>query len=354
MTSGCRCLCALVCLAFVGCSGGEQDAVIAQFKGNEVPLAPMDSLALSDLGIHVPTDVEHLDSVLIIGSGQAKNVVDLLCGDKIIHCFNVGRGPGEILMASNFQIVGDRLYQYDIKNMRLWALDIGKTVMTGRQQADIVCEYNGMSEDINRLNRPFNVIMLPDGGIVASGIFVNDCWYGILGADGAISSPIPYVMIEGLEDFSNKQLAAVHTSNSLAVSPSGKKVASALLGIRAISMSEYSDGSLKENYRFVGTEPKVAAPGNKNMPALIWSPDSKMGFCDLDCDEECVYALYSGRRRGDEFPASECSWILVMDWVGNPVRAYSLSRTLCAFCLDGDRIFGVSSYPEAKLYVFEI
>ena len=63
-----------------------------------------------------------------------------------------------------------------------------------------------------------------------------------------------------------------------------------------------------------------------------------------------VFTLY----RGDEFPASECSWILVMDWVGNPVRAYSLSRTLCAFCLDGDRIFGVSSYPEAKLYVFEI
>ena len=123
--------------------------------------------------------------------------------------------------------------------------NISETIRTGRQQAELLRQYDGMSEDIGRLNCPFVIRSLPDGKALASGIFENDCWYGVLEDDCTVGSCIPYVIPDGFEDFSSKQIAALHTSNSLAVSPSGDKVAAALLGVNAISMSEYSSGELK-------------------------------------------------------------------------------------------------------------
>lgn len=354
MTSSWNWLFVFACIALVGCSAGGHDAVLSRFDGLGESLEPVDSLELSTLGIYVPTDIARADSVLVIRRGQAKNAVDLLWRDEVLHCFNIGRGPGEVLMASGSHVSDGRLYLYDIKTMRLWRMNISETIRTGRQQAELLRQYDGMSEDIGRLNRPFVIRSLPDGKALASGIFENDCWYGVLEDDCTVGSCIPYVIPDGFEDFSSKQIAALHTSNSLAVSPSGDKVAAALLGVNAISMSEYSSGRIEERFRFVGPAPLVSAPGKKNLPTLVWSPESTLAFCDLDCDDEQVYALYSGRRRGDEFPANECSWLLVFDWSGKPVKAYDLARTISAFCLDGDRIYGVSAYPDSKLYMFDI
>jgi hypothetical protein len=348
------------CLAFtlglfsiVSCSSGESD-ILSLFDGIIEDVSPCDSLDLSQLGINDPVDILKYGDCYIIEKGLSGNKIDIVTRDSVIHCFKRGRGPGEVLMASEIQQQDKSLFLYDISAMRLWELDLEGSIASGRQVADVFKQYSGMSNDVDALNRPFHLLVTPGRKIVASGIFANDCWYGYLEDNCAISGRVDYVRSPDTKSLSDKQLAVFHTSNTMAISPGGGRIVAALKGMGALSISQLGSGAITEQVRKIYYEPEVSAPGDKNLPTLMWSPDSKTGFCALKCTEKIIYALYSGRARDSSIPTSECQWLLAMDWNANPVKAFRLGRTINSFCLDGDRIVGVSMYPESRLYIFPV
>ncbi len=339
-------------LSFVACSKNNE-GVLTLFERFE-HISPCDSLNLSNYGINDPFGVLKYRDCLVIGKGMSGNKLDIITKDSVIRCFKHGRGPGEVLMTSGIQKIGESLFLYDISNMRLWNLDIVESVASGHQVATIFKQYSGPTDDIKKLNRPFHTLVTPDKKVVASGIFSNDCWYGYLEDDCSISCGVDYVRTPSIATLSEKHLAALHTSNTMAISLDGSRMVSALKGISALSVSRLDNGTVKEEVRRVFSEPKVSATSNKNLPALVWAPGSETGFCALACNEERIFALYSGRTRDSDIPTSECQWLLVMDWNAAPVKAYRLERTINSICLDGYRIIGVSMHPAPMLYEFRI
>ena len=68
-----------------------------------------------------------------------------------------------------------------------------------------------------------------------------------------------------------------------------------------------------------------------------------------------VSLLYSGKLRSQETsPASVCNHLVQYDWDGCPVHAYYLEKGISSLCIEGEVLYGTASYPESRLYVYEL
>ena len=92
------------------------------------------------------------------------------------------------------------------------------------------------------------------------------------------------------------------------------------------------------------------------LPAF--SRDNIAGFGAVDCDDNYVYALYSGRTvNTHQALFSRCEHLFVYDWDGNPIKHYILDIPLFnSISYDKEKkcIYGLAENPEGVLIAYQL
>ena len=77
-------------------------------------------------------------------------------------------------------------------------------------------------------------------------------------------------------------------------------------------------------------------------------------LCGIASNDQNVFILY-GRKDTD---ALRPGWVgkdlFVFDWSGNMLRYFVLDRYLGSLTWSQGRLMGVTSYPEAKVYIYDL
>jgi len=335
-----------------GCNSKSDDKVLEVFPAQEL-LYPEDSVDLSAFNILLPEGIVKYGSGYFIKHHNSKYVVDYVepATGKMIHCFLVGRGPQELIRSSNLGCCNDTLFIYDIAMRRYYSLNATNTIEKETPQIEIHRSFQ--ESDNPSVNRPF-VVIKKGGTMIASGLFTKPAWFGVIDSSGNVGSMVDFVDYDAIKEFPDEAKRAVFISTHFSVRPDGRKLVAALQASAAISICSLSDSILSEDKRIVYSEPIVTVPSGKYDPVIAYSPDNKDAFRCASSDNENIYLLYSGKTLTGNSPSYECNHLLKMDWDGKPLKSYCLSESINSFHLENDKIYGVSSHPDSRLYIYHL
>ena len=334
----------------------DKDLVLEDFS-ETIRLAPADSIDLDAFDILAPDDVAvHHNGWLIVDKSMDTNVIDIINPEsgKKIECFRKGRGPGEVLLIGPTQYSDGMLYVYDLSRKIYYTLDIEATIHAGTQVLQREFKLSSDDDGQGSFNKPYFLFRGPKV-IMATGIFTEGLWYGMMDDSLAkIKSGVPLVEYQTTRNMSEATRSAFQLSSYISFSPDGRRGVCAMLDCGTFSLFETDGNTVTEYFRKIYYEPKLIEPFGE-----IISPGHDKSNIDAFYDAAAVsdrfYLLFSGKPVGDrETPSSECSHLLVYDWDGNPVRRYELEKAINSIHLKDNRIYGTTSTPSAKIFVYDL
>ena len=348
-------------LALHGCSGSTTtgDLVLDEFTGKDEVLMPVQSIELESYGILMPASLAKYGEYYIIEKGQGNNIIDILSMStgEIINCFRKGRGPGEIMTGSSFQIIDNTMYLYDISTQRYLSVDIDETIANRMTAPSVVYRFNTSREDGKPL-RPFVLHQIDNNRFISTGIFPEESWFCLTDSSYNYLSGVDYLEYDVVSQMERDDVKhTFHVSSVFGVHPDGNKAVCAFCSVAAFSVFQIDKTSLEEKYRYVvNRDPGAWSPGSSmGNAAIAWKPESIRGYQDVCVDNKYIYLLYSGKRVGDkESPSYVCKHLLVYDWMGRPIKRYLLETEVSSIWLEEDKLFCVTSYPEAKIVIYQL
>jgi hypothetical protein len=88
----------------------------------------------------------------------------------------------------------------------------------------------------------------------------------------------------------------------------------------------------------------------------ILDRQSKIGFQNIDSNQQFIYTLYSGKTKADYLDELTAFHLLVFDWNGKPVKRYLLDTPLSSFCMNeaGTKLYGVAFMPETTIVQYDL
>ena len=300
---------------------------------------------LEEFDILMPAHVFRMDGSYMVWDNNNEKMFSLVNFDskKVIKGIRKGNGPGEIISTISVQVKDGRLLIYDSDRRKISRIDISSdTILTLKEV-----------EDINFDKRLF-VINYQGSHIIATGLF-EDAWLATLKGNGEIISKVDFPTFEETNNIPKMELSMLYLSTHTANKPDNKKVVAATQDLGVISFFNYINGLILEEYKqlkYYGPEFILPERGG-----IAWSRDGQIGFCGLDCDDEYVYALYSGRTFTEHGMLSHhCENLLIYDWDGNPVKHYILDIPLFSMKFDNEKntIYGIGYYPEGAFVEYQL
>lgn len=341
-----------VAVLATGCVSKNEDNVLECFPSLEL-LHPEDSADLSAFNILLPEDIVKHGNGYFIKYHSSKYAVDYVepSSGRQIHCFLVGRGPQELIRPSSLGYSKDTVFIYDIAMRRYYSLNAPATVAKSAPEIEICRSFQESGDP--SVNRPF-IVTKSGNTIISTGLFDEPFWFGLIDSSAKMFSGIDFVDYDAIRNFPDVSKHALFLSTYFSVRPDGKKLVAALHTSAAVSICTLSDSILREEKRIVYSEPVVTVPSGEYDPVITYSPHNKNAFCCVASDNMNIYLLYSGKTFTDDEPSYECNYLLKMDWEGKAVKSYRLSESINSFYLEGNMIYGVSSHPDSRLYVYSL
>lgn len=331
------------------------DELLSYFKSAPtVSIKPEEAIELDQYGILVPTWISRYQDSFIIKKQKADNSVDILTPDgTVIPCVKVGRGPGEMLLAGSVQVRGDSLFVYGLSEKKLVVLDLPGTIASGKQVMLDEREIAGAEQPTpGQMFMPVNVQLSGDR-IYGVGMFSDGSLCAELSPEGTLVSSIPGAVLEDsrIDDMVRRVL---NTAALLSLSPDGNRLAVAYSQIAALAFADTQPG-LTGRWSKTFFQPSLWFP---NEPGVVvgYNKDNTSTFQGLQAFNDKVLALYSGKNREnvEEDDPDHCRHLLVLDWDGKPLKSYELQEQIVSFYADGKDLYGLSYYPEPKIFRFEL
>lgn len=343
-----------IVLFSAGCSQ-EEDYVLSGFMPSEQSyLYPVDSLDLERLNVLMPEDIAKFERYLVIKKYSTQNHVDIVDTEtgQVKHIIPRGRSDSEALNVGSFQLEDHNVLVYDVSQMKYLSYDLSS--LEGGNEDISVTHYKFYETDSGIVSKPFS-INKRGSLMVAVGLWEGDMWYRTMTQEGELRGGIGMVDFEELDGMTIAEKSSFHLSSHISISPSGDKVVCALTKAGAISVADVKDGKLTESRRRLYQSPKVESVGQKNMPLLAFSGESIRTFCDVYSSDERIAVLYSGLPlKSEDQPSYQCNYLLIYDWNLNPIKSYYLHNSVNSFWMEGNRLYGASSYPKSSVYIYEL
>jgi hypothetical protein len=146
--------------------------------------------------------------------------------------------------------------------------------------------------------------------------------------------------------------------STLATRPDGSRIALATRFMNHIELYD-ANGTLRRVDN--GPTPvtpvfKVAMAGGA--PTMASNDNLRFGYTGIAGGARYIYALFSGRRRGD-YPPSEATYadkLHVFDWNGNLVRVVPLGRDLSIIAVAPDEktLYGITVGETEALVAYDL
>lgn len=263
--------------------------------------------------------------------------------NKLYKGIHKGNGPDDIISMSSMQFYKGDLLLYDIMRKRMKKLDLCEEDTTIKLS-------DAINLDIKR--RPF-IVALTDNGWLASGYFQSS-WIHYYNNENRLISSLPFPSFLETEGLSDDAKSIIYMSTEIAVKPDGNKMVCATQKAGVVSISDCKPDTLIETVRLQYFPAVVQL---NQTTTVTYSKEGKVGFCEVNCDNDFIYLLYSGRTRKDfGMKSHHCQHILVYDWNGKPIRHYELEVPLFTMGYDSERkmIYGIGYEPEGCIIEYEL
>jgi hypothetical protein len=186
-------------------------------------------------------------------------------------------------------------------------------------------------------------------------VFFETSWIHYYNKEDSLLSSLDFPEFPGA-DFSNIEKSLIYLSTLSAIKPDQTMVASVTQKAGVLSIAECTKEALRSKILRCYFPPIVVPVSNGSGISVAYTRDSKVGFCNIDCDDDYIYALYSGRTQESPYEAFYCSYILVYDWEGNPVKCLFLEKPLFSMGYDRENnmIYGISYIPEGCVLEYSL
>jgi hypothetical protein len=319
-------------------------------------LAPESSIDLEQYGILAPTWIARYQDSFILKKQKADNFVDIITPDgTVIPCVQMGRGRGEMILATSVQLQGDTLFVYGMSQKKLLALDVPGTIAS-QKQVVIDERQIGDAEQLVSDQMVMPVYMqCVNGHYYGVGMFGDGSLCAELSDEGKMVSGIPGAELEDAQ-ITDMTRRVLNTAALMASSPDGNRIAVAYSQIACLAFADTQPG-LTARWTKTFFQPSLWYPNEQGV-VVSYGKENVSTFQGLQAFDDSVYALYSGKDRiavdDTEEDVDHCRHLLVFDWDGNPLKKYELDVPVVSFCIDGEDLYGLAYYPETRIFRFAL
>ncbi len=318
----------------------------------QVKIRPDVVLNLERYGILKPNRILKDDSLLIVQNQDQDrfiSVVNLHSGRKN-DLIPLGSGPREVLSLTSLSRFGvSSVSAIDYQTGRFITVDLSRYDRLPENVVDF-CQLN---------NKDRNLAMAVIGSSVFTVGFYKEGRYRIHDLkSGKSRTFLSYPGHPESKQMSGLLNSILYASNTLKLSPDGKKLACANLqgAILDICRVDQQHQRIDSVTRLVFYYPKADLSETGSVP-VAYHRDNKLAFCDMDVSNTAIYALYSGKTFEEAGLKMEyADNLLVFDWQGRPKVMYKLKIPLTCITYDEkeNAIYGVGYQPEAVLVRYRL
>ena len=312
-----------------------------------VKIQPTKIVKLEEFGILRPFNFLQIDdSMFVIQDLKNEKIFNLinLSSKKVISGINKGQGPGEVLAPSSLLFRDNKILVWDAMQKKMNEIVLASDTTLIIEEAYRIDTENIILFFVHQL----------DSTLVATSQF-DDYWLVEITKNGEIISTINYPVWQETKGLQLTALSALFRAARMANSPDKKRMVVAIGTHGFISFLNRTDFGLKE-YKQIKYHPpkfKVTDRGSAS-----YHRDNVGGFSAVDCDDNFVYALYSGKTfNNNPMLSSHCEHLLVYDWDGNPVKRYVLDVPIfntMSYDKENNCIYGLAENPEGVLIVYQL
>ena len=307
-------------------------------------LTPSRRIGLEEFDILKPGLVIRKDDSYMIWDLNNENMFHLINfnSKKVNRGIKKGNGPGEIIGVMGFQLKDDKFLVYDGDRKKMNQINVTSDTLILKEIKEI------------HFDTRLFITNYQGSHVIATGLF-EDAWLASIKGNGEIISKVDFPDFEETSNTPGMELSMLYISTHIANKPDNKKVVAATQYLGLLSFFDYIDGSIlkecKQN-KYYGPDFTLPERGG-----IAYSKNGIIGFCGLDCDDDYVYALYSGRTFTEHgMESHHCEHLLVYDWNGNPIQHYILGIPLSSVKYDKEKntIYGIGYDPEGVFVEYQL
>lgn len=341
---------------FQGCGCNEQSAeyTFPEFRKNAE--AEFEIISEELFGLNAISDIEVHDSTVIVTAvsmedGKILHIYDKDSGAPLMHTLNYGRGPKELLFASNCSFDKHTATMTFFDNLAskkltvnmdsLLVLGIGAIKRTDWQAPrwnvhDIVLEKGTLLT--------YNISFLQRDTSSVKRMALKDRLGDVIST---------YDRFPEIDD--DRKRFMMYTNEIIAASPNGERfaVTSSLGGI--LETFSVENGTIKNLSTRYFVEPDFKIEGNRYV-----YDDLTDAFCDLYADDEVIFAAFGGETRmsgsGQKEQIPPFRNVAIFDWKGNALEQIRTDHRIDRLCFvkEENTIYAVIKDPDGKSYIGRI
>ena len=329
----------------VSCSN-DKDKVLTVFK-DEINVSPSRVVSLEDYDVLKPIDVLKVNEDYLIRDDKAYNLFTKINFQRntITRGIDKGNGPNEVNFITSVEQYKNKILIFDTSNKKISSIDIDNdSTLTLREETTLNAQNR--SSMINYINN----------GFIGSGMF-KDFWIGYFDIHSeALKSSISFPVFEETDHLVDIQKSVIFINTLTTVHPHKNKFVAATMKCGVLSFCEMSNDNIINEYKQIKYYPPqfnvVDDFGN-----IAYDKQYKVAFCDIDCCDDYVYVLYSGRSfETHGLLNHHCEHLLVYDWSGSPIKHYKLEIPMSSMRYDNQNksIYGIGYNTEGVLLEYKL
>lgn len=338
-----------------GCGCDEQAAGYAFPEFKETVEAEFEIISNELFGLNAISDIAVHDSAVIVTAfsledGKILHLYDKNSGAPLMHTLNYGRGPKELLFASNscFDDNSATMTFYDNIASKKLTVNLDSLLVHG---LDAVDETSWQAPRWN-----VHDITLEQGTLLTYNIsFLQRDTSGIMRMEFRNSSGELVSAYDGFPEIDDdRKRFMMYTNEIISVSPNEERfaVTSSLGGI--LETFSLENGKIKKLSTGYFVKPDFDMEGNRYV-----YDDLIDAFCDLHADDDVLFAAYGGEtkmsdKQDERIPPFRN--IAIFDWKGNALKLIRTDRRIDRLCFEKEdnTIFAVVKDPDGRSYIGRI
>lgn len=277
---------------------------------------------------------------LVINSGNSSEYlfhISGIDGDLVGSFCRRGRAGNEPLsglpLSETYFMDGDLCADvYSFMDMKLFVWNITRSISEGRDIYEDIIQFK--DEDEARLKPWMSLYRLDENRIIVynsmqsgySDTYVDTPSYQIYDlSEGRLSRQYDLFNIVDLDPKNPMLTANAFLSSEDCIKPDRSKIAFAMSLMPVYCILDLSTG-------------KAAGYRIKGLPGMR-TDEYRWHFADIQADDDYIYALYSGEVMFNDEGTDVPDVLYVMDWDGNLLCRYDMSRRFSGLSLDGHKLY---------------
>ena len=336
----------LLCVLITACK--ENNSPFEHFKGKPLEkIYPSKIVNLEEFGILKPFHFIQIDdSMFVVQDLKTENIFNIinLSSKKVICGVNKGQGPDDVITPTSLLYWNNKIFIWDAVQKKMNEIIIS---------SDSTLKIKEFYTVDTKMPILFYINLL-DSTFIANSMF-EDYWLAEMNKEGEIISTIDYPIREETKDLPKIMLPSLFSSIKMANSPDNKRVVVTTGSQGIISLLYRTDSGIKEYKQIKYLPPKISITPMGN---AAFTSDNTKGFGAVDCDDQYIYAIYSGRTYNTHpTSANNCEHLLVYDWEGNPIKRYIMDIPIyynISYNKEKNCIYGLAENPEGMLVEYQL